>query len=112
MRAAGGLTVAPVPSSRIADSGITALAVTVPPVLTREKWKIPKEDASDRDRNDTELRVLLRFLNNSNTTLVQTLLREFGEFIPAGTVLTNEELETVPIKGRLRNLNEIWLQKG
>lgn len=72
---------------------------------------VPETSREDEDRNDRELRILLLFLYNKCPNLVKMILEKFGEYTCKGD-LTAQELSFAPIGGKLRELNEVYLQKG
>lgn len=55
---------------------------------------------------------MLLFLNAKCPLLVKILLEKFGEYRCQGPEPTPQELSFAPIKGKLRELNEIVFQKG
>lgn len=73
---------------------------------------MPERSVADEERNDQELRKLLLLLNQNCGRLVKMLLEKFGEYSCQGEEPTPQEITFCPIGGRLRDLNEIYLQKG
>mmetsp|Transcript_34674 Transcript_34674/g.79424 ORF Transcript_34674/g.79424 Transcript_34674/m.79424 type:complete len:557 (-) Transcript_34674:153-1823(-) len=111
-----------VPSSRPPASGSSLFAASSgpppppdppkPPPLKGETWTVQEKNAGDEDRNLAELLVMLKFLNKKCPKLVKILLEKFGEYSWPAEVLTDDQLALIPLKGKLRELNEIVLQKG
>lgn len=83
-----------------------------PPPLKAESWPLPPKSQLDDDRNDQELRILLFFLNAQCPLLVKMLLEKFGEYSCHGEHPTPQELSFLPLRGKLRELNEVYFQKG
>lgn len=83
-----------------------------PPPLKPEVWSVELKSKEDDERNEAELRIMLLFLNNKCPQLVKILLEKFGEYRCQGEHPTPHELSFAPIKGKLRDLNEIVFQKG
>jgi len=83
-----------------------------PPPLKGETWKVEERNPADDEHNQKELLIMLQFLNKKCPKLVKILLEKFGEYSWPGEVMTEEQLNFVPLKGKLRELNEIVLQKG
>ena len=82
-----------------------------PPPLKPEVWAVPPKSQLDDDRNDQELRQLLLFLNVQCPLLVKMLLEKFGDY-PVDGEPTAKELSHVPVRGKLKELNEVFFQKG
>ncbi len=82
------------------------------PFLKLESWTLPGRHIGDEERNAAELRTLLRFLNKEGQRLVKMLLERFGLHQCQGDTFTDEELLRVPVKGKLKDLNELAFQKG
>ena len=91
-------------------------ATTVPeppiPFLKLESWTLPGRHVEDEERNAAELRKLLLFLNKECQALVKMLLERFGLHQCQGETFTDEELLRIPVKGKLKDLNELSFQKG
>lgn len=83
-----------------------------PPALKPESWTVSPKSREDDERNESELRVMLLFLNAKCPTLVKILLEKFGEYRCQGSEPTAQELSFAPIRGKLKELNEIVFQKG
>jgi len=83
-----------------------------PPPLKGETWVVQEKNPADDERNLAELRIMLKFLNKKCPKLVKILLEKFGEYSWPAEVLTDDQLQLIPLKGKLRELNEIVLQKG
>eukprot|EP00434_Breviolum_minutum_P032573 symbB.v1.2.028808.t1/scaffold3088.1/size63905/8 len=102
----------PTTSSIPNASSATTVPEPLTPFLKLESWTLPGRHVEDEERNAAELRKLLLFLNKECPPLVKMLLERFGLHQCQGEKFTDEELLRVPVKGKLKDLNELAFQKG
>jgi len=104
--------------ARSSPGGASAFASTPAPAppplppLKAETWTVAPRSTKEDERNDNELRIMLLFLNGKCPLLVKILLEKFGEYKCIGPEPTAQELSFLPLRGKLRELNEIVFQKG